>query len=109
MGSEHEVDPHTDPSPFDEGGAARRGGVDAAAEGGVQSPDRLHLHEQIQRQRLVSHIGRQRRGDAMDWQVLVCPQPPQVRIRPPIRYSSHLPRHRARDRAPPARRQDSQG
>ncbi|KAM3004831.1 hypothetical protein FF2_035034 [Malus domestica] len=66
----------------------------------------MHPDEQVQRQRLVSNLRRQSRGYTMDWQVLVRLQPPQVRVRSPVQYPHHLPRHRTGTRAPSARRQD---
>lgn len=41
--------------------------------------------------------------------MLVRIQPPQVRVRPPIRYPRHLPFHRTGARTPSIGRQDSKG
>lgn len=109
LGPEHEVDVDPNPSADNEGRAEGRRGVDAEAEGGVQGADHLHADEQVQGQRLVPDLRRQSRGHALDRQVLVRPQPPQVRVRPPVRYPRNLPLHRARARAPPTRRQDPEG
>ncbi|KAF3585803.1 hypothetical protein F2Q69_00028072 [Brassica cretica] len=49
----------------------------------VQVSDCLHPDEQVQLQRLVPYLRLQPRGHALDWQVLVCSQPPQIRIRSP--------------------------
>lgn len=109
LGPQHEVDADPNPIAFNQGRAEGWCGVDAEAQGGVQGSHRLHPDEQVQRQRLVPHLRRQPRGHALDWQVLVRPQPPQVRIRPTIRHPRHLPCHRPRARTPSARRQDPEG
>lgn len=109
LGPEHEVDADPNPAADDEGRAERRRGVDAAAEGGVQGADRVHADEQVERQRLVPDLRHQSRGHPLDRQVLVRPQPPQVRVRPPVRHPRHLPLHRPRARASSARRQDPEG
>lgn len=109
LGPKHEINPNANPSAIHQGRTTRRSGMDAAPEGGVQGPDRLYFHEQVQGQRLVPHFRRQSGGHTVDRQVLVRPQSPQVWIWPPIRHSGYLSGHRAWAWAATTWRKNSQG